>query len=131
MKQENEEVVMDLKHSRAREMPRQPSKLVDIEEEGTTDVQLLQDEGCEHDFQKRNLRGAVKTHILASTTPSSVMPQMGEIIVETDIFQFAIQADIADQSFWEERDDSEKFFTPILSAPTLRPTSLPKGKKRP
>jgi hypothetical protein len=119
VKQENKEVVMDLKRLQAREMPRQPSKLVDIEEEGTTDVSPITDEGCEYDFQQRNPRGAVKTHISASTTPSFVVPQMGQIIVEIDIFQYSTQADIADEGFWEERDDSEKFLHRYLPCPLL------------
>jgi len=122
MKVENEVAVIYLKYPRARGLARQTSKLVDIEEEETTDAHLLQDEGCEYAFQQRNVHGTVKTHISASTTPSSVVPQMGQIIVEIDIFQYSIQADIADEGFWEECDDSEYFLNRYLSCPLFDQT---------
>jgi hypothetical protein len=58
---------------RTAKVPEQRTKLVDDETNGMKDVNQMQDEGCEYDFSQGDFRTSLKTHIWASTSPSSAV----------------------------------------------------------
>ena len=114
---------LDLEHNSAN-LGEQSTELVGDETEGMKDANRIQDEGCEYDFYQGDFRSSVKTHIWASISPTSAVAPKGQILIEKSIFQYFVNADTADEGFWEGNDDSDQFSKQYTPRPLLEDSNL-------
>jgi hypothetical protein len=66
----------------------------------------------------------VKTHIWASSSPTSVAAPKSQILIEQSIFQYFVLADTADEGFWDGNDDSDQFLKQYTPRPLLGDSDL-------